>query len=512
MRFNFEWKVMLAHKMDFTIVIVALFVLAGIGSQLWQPFMLGFEHDDWWLFVRPYVLRDYSNYHPDRPGYFLLSQLILHIWNGSPAEFHWLKVIINLATASSIFWLTLSIQRLFDVSSSALAVGAAVLWLTAPWGMGYTIWATAAFTNVALLSFCASMVQFVRWVELGSWVRFVAATLLWIVSIETYQSTWFGFVPVALAILLSVYERKDARGRLFALAFVLLVIQLACVFHTATTTPKSHTPNTFWIFGHNLRILIEIQIRYLGPFLFAAVLLVVASLIRAAARDGREGYLQLRRIIAGFALAVLGSCGSALLYAAAGYGFTDTGEQSKTSVMFTFWIGIGFSLVVSASAEDRKGRIIGIATLFIAIVATIFSFPSAADPWVIAWERQREVINAIGQQSFPRKLEPGDVVLGDLPSMERNVPVFGAPWSATALLILWEDVVPNIARQPITILSFDGDYNMAWEPGKLTIRPGWEVAGKRLWLWRWRTGEAVLVRSPGPLPRGAFDALFERNQ
>src|ERR1700761_3389281 len=75
----------------FSIGIVALFIALGIGTQVWQPFALGFVHDDWSLFVRPHFLRDYTNYHADRPGYFLLSQVILRIWDGTTAEFHWIK-------------------------------------------------------------------------------------------------------------------------------------------------------------------------------------------------------------------------------------------------------------------------------------------------------------------------------------------------------------------------------------------------------------------------------------
>lgn len=156
------------------------------------------------------------------------------------------------------------------------------------------------------------------------------------------------------------------------------------------------------------------------------------------------------------------------------------------------------------------------ATSCAVIAVSFLSFPGMAEPWVSAWARQREVLETIKRQPFPRELQPGDIVLGDLPSIERDVPVFGAPWSATAaMMIAWADVIPGFALQnpsPVTIMSFDGDFNMAWQPGKLTIKPGWEMAGKRLWLWRWKTGEAVLVKSASALPRDGFNALFEANR
>jgi hypothetical protein len=500
------------------ILIIALLVVLGIGSQVWQPFMLGFEHDDWSLFVRPHFLRDYSNFHPDRPGYFLLSQIILHIWDGSPAQFQWIKVVVNLATAGSIFWLTLAIQRLFHASSPVLAVGAATLWLIAPWGLGYTVWPTAAFTSVALLFFCASMIQFVRWVELAGWFRFAIAVLLWIISIVTYQSTWFGFVPMAFAVYLATYDQKQARNRALVLAAVLLAIQLAGVINTVLTTPKSQSSSLLWFLRYNLRAIVEIHMEYLGLAVFGMVLVVVAGLIRAAARDEDARRLQLRRVLAGLMLAVFGSCGSAVLYAAAGYIFGDAGEASKTTVMFTFWVAMGFSVVLAANAGDTKKKILGIATSCAAIAASFLSYPGMAQPWIASWTIQREVLDTIKGQSFPRRLEPGDLVLTDVPTTEAGIPRFNAPWSITAAaMIAWADIIPDIARQAsstVSIVPYHPEYEMAWEPGKLTLNPGSVIPAKRLWLWRWKSGEAVLVKSAGALPKKPFDGLFDalRNQ
>jgi hypothetical protein len=494
---------------------VAVLVLLGIGSEVWQPFSLGFIHDDWYLFVRLHDLKSYSNLHVDRPGYYLLSLIILYIWDGSPAAFQWIKVVINLATAASIFWLTLSMQRLFRASSPVLATGAATLWLIAPWGLGYTVWPTAAFTNVALLCFCISMVQFLRFVERGSWDGFALAILLWTISVETYQATWFAFVPVTFAVLLAVYDQAQLRNRALLLASVLLAVQIGSLVHTALTTPKVRNPDAITIFKGNLLNLWRIPVSFFGKWICWLVLALVAGLAIVARLEGGERYLNLRRIVAGTMMAILGACGSAALYASAGYSFNGAGEMSKTCVMFTFWITTGFSVAVAADAAETRKALIGMAASLVVIAVALLDYPAMARPWVASWKLQREVLETIKGQSFPLKLEPGDVVLSDVPLDVSGVPVFGAPWTITpAAIQAWADVIPDLAGKglwPVTIVP-PYDFKMSWEQGALTIGSGWTMPAKRLWVWRWRSGDAVLMHTPGPLPPKPFESLFDGHQ
>jgi hypothetical protein len=495
--------------------IVVLLVLLAVGSQVWQPFSLGFAHDDWYLFVRLHFLKICPNLHVDRPGYYLLSLIILYIWDGSPAEFQWIKVVINLATAASIFWLTLSIQRLFRASSPVLAAASATLWLIAPWGLGYTVWSTAAFTNVALLCFCVSMVQFLRFVERGSRHGLLVAIVLWTISVETYQATWFAFVPVTLAVLLAIYDQAQPRKRALVLASVLLAVQFGSLVHTALTTPKTRNPNAIVQFGANILQIKKIYFGFLGQWICSLALAVLGGSGVAAVLDGGDRYLNLRRIVAGMIMAILGSCGSAALYGAASYGFSGVAEMSKTCVMFTFWIAMGCSVALAADAAETRKNLLGTAMCLVVIAAALFGYPAMARPWVASWTMQREVIEAIKQQSFPQRLELGDVVLSDVPLEVAGISVFGAPWTITpAALSAWADIIPVLARQgmwPVTIVSPYGS-KMTWEAGEVTIGPGWTFPAKRLWVWRWRTGDAVLVQTPGPLPPKPFESLFDGYQ
>jgi hypothetical protein len=246
---------------------------------------------------------------------------------------------------------------------------------------------------------------------------------------------------------------------------------------------------------------------------------IIAGFAVAALWDGRSQFLNLRRVVAGLMMAVVGSCGSAALYALAAYGFTDRGEMSKTSVMFTFWIAIGVSVALASDAAEKRKTAVAIVTSIVVICGSFFSYPAMARPWIASWNLQREVFETIKQQSFPRQLEEGDAVLSDVPLDISGIPVFGAPWVITpAALVAWADLVPGLASQrawpgPVMIIP-PYDFKMAWEQGTLTIRSDMVIPAKRLWLWRWKSGDAVLVKSPGVLPEKPFDDLFDalRNQ
>lgn len=495
-----------------SILIASLLIVLGIGSEVWQPFSLGFFHDDWYLFVRLHDLKAVYDLTPDRPGYHWLSWIILHVWDGTPAAFQWIKVVINLATAASILWLTLSMQRLFCAPSPVLAAGAATLWLIAPWGLGYTVWATAAFTNVSLLCFCISMVQFLRFVQRGSWVGLVLAIVLWTISIETYQSTWFAFIPVAFATLLAIYDQAPLRRRLLVLASVLLAIQLGGLLHTALTTPKVRNPDLLGMLETNLRNIWLIHVRFLGAWICGLMLALVIGQAVAARFDSRDNYLNARRIAAGTTMLLLGSIGSAVLYASAGYLFGGEGETSKTSAMFTFWVAMGFSVALAADAGDRRKTLIGITASLVVTAMALFGYPDMTQPWIASWKLQREVLETIKGQSFPQRLQLGDVILSDVPLYTGSAAVFGAQWTITpAAMSVWADAVPDLARQglsPVTIIPPFAP-NMTWDGETLTMTPNWTMPAKRLWVWRWKTGEAALVPKPGPLPPPPFDDLLD---
>ena len=181
--------------------------------------------------------------------------------------------------------------------------------------------------------------------------------------------------------------------------------------------------------------------------------------------------------------------------------------------MFTFWVAMGFSVVLAARPEDTRKLVIGIVASCAVIAVCAFDYPDVARPWATSWALQREVLDTIKGQSFPKKLEPGDAVLSDFPEVGGAVPVFDAPWSIPpAAMIAWSDVIPDIARKrssPVTIVPLNRSLKMAWEPGKLTLGSDWVIPAKRLWLWRWKSGDAVLVKSPGALPQEPLDGLFD---
>src|SRR5262249_48082220 len=109
-----------------------LFVVIAIACQAWQPFWLGFYHDDWTLFVQPRLhAQDFhfvGTWPLDRPGYSIFSKLMLTLWDGRTTTFHLIKIAIDLATAAAIAWTSLVYQKAFGAQSLALAASAAAFW------------------------------------------------------------------------------------------------------------------------------------------------------------------------------------------------------------------------------------------------------------------------------------------------------------------------------------------------------------------------------------------------
>jgi hypothetical protein len=232
----------------------------------------------------------------------------------------------------------------------------------------------------------------------------------------------------------------------------------------------------------------------------------------AARFDNRNNYLNARRIAAGTTMLIVGSIGSAVLYASAGYLFGGEGETSKTSAMFTFWVAMGFSVALAADARDTRKTLIGIAASLVVTAMALFDYPAMTRPWIASWKLQREVLQTIKGQSFPQRLQLGDVILSDVPLYVDRAAVFGAPWSITpAALSVWADAIPDLASQglsPVMIIPAFAP-NMSWANGTLTMTPNWTMPAKRLWVWRWKTGDAALVQTPGPLPPPPFDGLLD---
>lgn len=484
-----------------TILCIA-FATVAIATQVWQPFVLGFYHDDWALFVQPRLHPAdtwfFGPSNPDRPGFALLTKAIVTLWNGEPATLHLMKIAITSSACAAIALTALTYQRAFGVTSPALAISGAAFWLVAPWSLGYSLWPTAAFANMAVLLLGVSTIALERWIATRAFAALILSVLTYAASLSFYQSTWLAIFPfLAILGLRDVWQRRPSRPAI--IAFVLLgAVQIAAAAQSFLSSPKAPNPQVVHLFLENLKRVSKLGVSAFGStgnnLMLAAVgcaLLVVC--LRAWSRGPQSRI----RLIGGVLLFLSGIGATSAVYAAANYGFDTVGVFSRTTQMVNVWIAIaGALLFAPPPGDESRVRYIGPALSLAIVVACCAAYWPAARPWLRSWEMQRAILDKTGP--LAAQVRDGDVVLTNVPVQVDGVTVFGAPWDITAaFLVKNATTLPQLAyRTPsIQIVPF-GPLDMSWTPGKFTVMPGWTIDAKRLLVWNWRTGAISTVDHP----------------
>jgi hypothetical protein len=502
-----------AGRAEWTLAI--LFVVIALASQCWQPFALGFYHDDWAVYVQARLhaqdLPFFQPYLYDRPVLSIFIKLMPELWDGRTTTFHLIKVLIDLLTATSLAWVILVYQRAFGARSFALAASGAAFWLVAPWSLGYSLWGTAAFTNIAVLFLCLSMIFLPRWIERRDFASLALTTAAFATSALFYSST--SLAPFPFALVLGWREWRNQRPLSSTItAFLLLgIVQLGAAALAWFTSPRTPNPQVIALFRENMKQLLRLGVEHFGATGNAAL---VAAIILAAAvaivilwfRGGSAR----TRAIAGLLLLLTGITATCAVYASAGYGIATDGVMSRTTQILNFWIAVGGAILFAPSPEKlpSKFRYLGLAVSLMLVGPCTLAYWSAARPWVRSWELQQAVLDKSGP--LAAALRDGDVVVADVPLEIDHVVVFGAPWDITpGVLVQNADRRPDLAyHAPSVQIVPPYGFEMSWTPGKFTITPGWTIAGKRLLLWQWRSG-AIITVDHAVANRAELFALFD---
>jgi hypothetical protein len=485
-------------------VLAAFFIAIAIACQAWQPFRLGFYCDDWALFVQPRLhAQDFhflGTWHVDRPGYAIFDKLMLELWDGRAATFHLVKIAIDLTTAAALGWTILVYQKSLGARSFVLAASSAAFWLVAPWSLGYSLWPTAAFTNISVLFLCFSAIALARWVERREYVWLLLTTAAFGASVFFYQSTWLAIFPFAL--VLAVRDWRDtAARRATVIAFCALgAMQLGSAALAWRDSPKTPNPHLLALFRENLKRVSRLGVDHLGAagnaWLMSAVL--AATAVTVAILWSRGGTAR-TRALAGLALLLTGIAATSAVYASASYGLANTGMFSRTTQMVDFWIAIGGAVLFAAAPGEHRSaavRSIGLVLSLIIVGSCALAYVPAARPWIASVDAQRAILAK--SQPIAQALQPGDAVLTDVPVQRDGITGFCAPWDLTAAVLVHNaGLRPDLAYTfPRVQIIAPYDFAMSWTPGVFTIAPGWTVPGKRLLLWRWQAGTVSVVDHP----------------
>lgn len=478
-------------------------VLLAFASQVWQPFFLGLHHDDWVQFAYFKIDNSPLEYLGDRPAFKFLLSTIAILWDGAPGSLHWFISGINLITATSIYLLIINIQKLFGKTNQLLALVSALLWLIAPWGLAYTLWASAALGNVSLLFFCISMILLLQWWGLNGqkYTLIISCYILYTLSLLTYQSIWFAFIPIFMIMAYAILTSPRVEGwqlrKWISSLFIFFGIQLGFLIHAFQTSSKKikNFDNLNLVF-HNIIIIPDV---ILQPFalidmavlgICVLVLIVLISINSKNAIYVKHGYQRALPFILGVLL-------SSLVYGMAGYGLSGIGEASRTTVMITFWMAIMVGTIF-----EPKNNLLSLIISFLILVPIVFAYSRGIEPWLESWRIQKELIEKIKLDRFSTLVEPGDTIYVDIPMQTKGVIIFSAPWDITpAILLSWREIRPDLIRafplelyavppypQEMTYL-----YDNYSHIGELVIDPNWIVRGKRLWFWSPMDGRHQLI-------------------
>jgi hypothetical protein len=483
------------------VVLTIVFVAIAVASQAWQPFRLGFYHDDWGLFVQPRLhaqdIHFFGTWQLDRPGFTILNKLLLDWWDGGTATLHLVKIAFDLLAAAGIGWTILVYQKAFGSRSVALAAAGAAFWLAAPWSLGYSLWPTAAFTNPSIFFFCLSAVALARWVDRNEVIMLAAATAAFGAAVFYYQSPFFAVFPFALVLgMREWWSGRPLRPTIVACA-ALGVVQLGSVALSLRYSPKTASPNIVAAFAGNLKGVLRLGVDHFGK---AGNALLIAVIVGAAAVAvamlWRRGPASRMRAIASLLLMTSGVALTSALYASADYGFVSVGLFSRTTQMLDFWLAIGGAILLApplGEAAAGKLRYGGLAVWLIVVGACALAYWPAAKPWVESWELQRAILDKSGP--LAAQLRDDDIVLADVPLAIDGVVVFGAPWDITGgVLVHNADRRPDLAHEfPTVQIVPPLNQPMSWTPGEFTINPSFKLPGKRLLLWRWQEGIVATV-------------------
>jgi len=494
----------------------AVLVLIAIGSQIWQPFFLGLHHDDWIQFA--YLKADLESQSTqilDRPGFKLVMSLIVRLWNGIPGDLHWFIAIINLLTAGSIYFLILRAQQLFSRRNDLLALSASCFWLLAPWGLAYTLWASAAIGNLALSFFCFSMTCLVTWQigEFKNWILVFIGALLYSAALTIYQSIWFAFIPI---FILMAYEAIKSRITLKKILWAFLIfsfIQAYFIVISILKSPKVKNTNLIHTMIESfLTIPRVLSFSFSSTQVAIYLILFGAALIYYLYRYRVEFFRRHQYFL--LIPCLVGLLFSALIYASAGYQFSGSGEPSRTTVMLTFWLAMFLGIAFSAS--NKYSPLSFIFTVLI-IAPGLISYPKGIDPWIQSWNIQSELLARVKGDPFALTLQEGDIIYADVPLRVGPVAIFGAPWDISpALLLTWSIIRPDlIGGFPLkiqiippypTVMSYH--YNQHTDMGILTLGKDWEIEGKRLWVWSANSGKYKQITFSQSLSPEIFDDLL----
>jgi len=476
-----------------------------------RPFLVGFFHDDWSIFVEPNLfspqeLLDYSiKSYSDRPILGLIFYIIASLWNGSPEIITLLSSAFVALSAIFLYVFLSRIVRLSSRSNSAPALITAA-WIAIPWGFGYSLWPTGAMTLAGMIFFLGSSILLIDYMTQGTKYRLGLSLLALMISYLTYQANYLGFLGViALTFALHPWTRSFYRRVSFALAGC-LGVQILALIQVLLTTNKHTGLNPKLLLVNFIYSLPRSIHEALGEYVFL-LLFIITALCFFSINEIRKHEPSKRRrlffaLVASFGGIIIGT----LPFSLSGYGLQGIGIFSRTTVGTNLWLAVFLTVITLPLAEKRSAqKWMDFALISVLLILTTASI-IRIQPWIQSWNRQKIILANFPLDSL-KKMSPKDVVILNEPLEIMGITVFGAPWDITCAVYSRPEMrnLFSFKARP-RIVPFYTDLPMVWnqETKSFAIRPGWETPADEVWIYTPAHNDLRKVTEGGTIKQPVF--------
>jgi hypothetical protein len=410
----------------------------------WRPFFLGFYHDDWvMLSIRGATFDDIFIKGMNRPLLVMLLYLMVGVVPKTSFAWHAIGAIIALLVAFSVYYackilISKIFQGISEPSNSFAGLIGALLWLTAPWALGFNAWPVMFLSQLSVAFFCLSLVILLSNIDIKKKIAYLL--IFQLTGFALYEAFWLACVPLYLIYLVAKKE-KDSLFTKVSVAVVLCLCQLSAIImnrYAASYGAVSKSFNDAWAntFSHQFLNLPATLLQPFGKWAWLLMALLVSALLCVRNEQGRVSlrlaacwalgmlgflfifikplpnpisiystwlligaccisiYFYLNRVdarIVGLLACIVGVLLSVLLNAMAGYGFTGKGLFSRTSMAMTLWSCLGIAIFVAHAQLLGAICFRNAAFLGIIIISGLLTYQQAGE-WQSAWANQKVTI------------------------------------------------------------------------------------------------------------------------
>jgi hypothetical protein len=492
-----------------------------------RPFYLGFFSDDWDLLGEnlqgtwPFSLARFFRFigihtaYAARPVAGIIGFLISSIAGGSPIAYQVICALLALMAALSLRgWLKSLLPEVSKAHPFAADLAAAA-WLSFPWSVAATGFATCAIAALPAQIFFTEAARLMAAREGRDRKRLFHSGALLLASYLTYET--FYFQGILLAAFYWVRARRDSGPWRHRLILTVCIVQGASfalnrsVGYLNPSTSKKFAPlwrtytwaalnfSQYSVPAELLRS--AASLGTLWSVLFTVILLAaIASVVVLLLKSGA---LRLLGSLGAIALSLLSIPVFCVIYALAGYQISFDGLMSRTLNGISWAVAVllyGLLSVILLS-NRRAIAVPGAIAALLFVVVSGMAQQLHVSEFATVWQEEKAILARAPIKeikSLPKESQTNILYIG--PSYHKDLPIFGAVWELTGAVFSLPELRgwqrPN---QRSVHIHPAGTYNWSWDGSALIQElPGYwkqEFAGKAFYVWEYDEGSLIQTQA-----------------